>query len=248
MDTHNVDRKTCGDNMTKVFNVLPCVCTVLGILFVPLFQTFAGDSDVVVVERLPEDQPVTISVQNEPLAAVLDKIGADTGLAFSIDVQWKDTPVSVSLHKTPLHKGLKRILANFNNVIIYESNTKVKIVILGKIEPAKAVSGPAGLPRYQPTPAYQQPGPEETSEPEPEEPDTPPESESAPEVDQEEATEADASATDEGEKTEEPAAEGTEEESAAEEKAPAEDAPAAPTEVKDVSPDADTATDNQSGG
>ena len=209
--------------------------------FLSLAQVFAGDN-------LPENQPITINVQNEPLGKVLEKIGADTGLAFSIDVQWKDVPVSVSLHQTPLHKGLKRILANLNNVIIYESDSKVKIVILGKIEPAKTVTGPAGLPRYQPTPAYQQPGPAETSEPEPEEPETPPESETAPDVEKDETTESDASAADEGEKTEEPAAEGTAEESSAEEKAPAEDTPEAPTEIKEVSPDADTATDKQSGG
>ncbi len=237
--------------MAKFFEVMPFLCNVLIILLFPLFDTYAGESTVVTDGRLSENQPITINAQREPLAKVLETIGGQTGYAFSIDVEWKAYPVSISLHQTPLHKGLKRILADLNNVIIYESNNKVKIIILGRIEPGKRVPVSGAAPKYQPTPAYQQPGPKSEPEPESEEPDEPPESETAPEVEKKETTEADSSAADDGEKTEEPAPEETVEESAAEDKAPAENAPEAPetpAEVKDESPDADTAPDKQSGG
>ena len=222
--------------MTKLFKVLPSLCTVLIFLVAPLLHTYAGDSTVTADDRLSENQPITISVQNEPLGQVLEKIGGQTGYAFSIDVQWKTHPVSVSLHQTPMHKGLKRILADLNNVIIYESNNKVKIIILGKIDPGKRAPASGAAPKYQPTPAYQQPGPGPEPEPEPEEPEESEESET--DIDQEK------------EEAEEPAPEGTPEEGSAEE-APAEDAPEAPetpSEVKDESPDADAATEKQNGG
>jgi len=211
-------------------------------LFVPVLN-FLNVTTTIAADLLPEEQPFSLSVQNEPLGQVLKKIETETGLVFSIEDQWRSFPVSASLHQTPLHKGLKRILANLNNVIIYGSNNQVKIVILGKVEPAKALSGPAGLPRYQPTPAYQQPGSAEASEPEPDEPREP---ETPPEVEKEEANEADSRATDEGIKVDEPGPENTLEESAAEEKAPAEDAPEKPAEVKDQSLDAGAAANKQS--
>ena len=208
--------------MYTFFKVPTLLYTVLLSLFVMQIHAYAGDMTVDSGNQMPEEQPVTISVQNEPLGQVLDKIGAETGIAFSVDVQWKTFPVSVSLYQTPLHKSLKRILVNLNNVIIYESTDKVKIVILGKIEPSKQG------PKYQPTPVYQQPGPTIESEPEPEEPDTPPEPESEPDEVKEEKPTADSSGADEGEKAEEPASEETAEEGSVEEKTPAEGAPEAP--------------------
>ena len=237
--------------MTKLFNVLPSLCTVLTILIAPLFQTYAGESTVVADDRPSENQPITISVQNEPLGQVLEKIGEGTGFVFSIDVQWETHPVSVSLHQTPLHKGLKRILADLNNVIIYESNNKVKIIILGKIESGKRAPASGAAPIYQPTPAYQQPGPRPEPEPEPEAPDEPPEPEPNTDQQTEEKAGADSGGAEDGEKAEEPAPEGQVEEGSAEDQAPPENAPEAPenpAEVKDESPDADTAAEKQNGG
>jgi hypothetical protein len=141
------------------------------LLFIGQTNSHAGDTIIEPTNQMPEELPITISVQNEPLGQVLNKIGDETGMTFSVDVQWKTYPVSVTLYKTPLHKGLKRILANLNNVIIYESGNKVKIIILGKIEPSKKG------PKYQPTPVYRQPGPAPEAEPEPDETDEPPNTE-----------------------------------------------------------------------
>ena len=176
------------------------------LLFVPQVNTHAGDKDIEPTNQIPEEQPITIRVQNEPLSQVLDKIGDETGITFSVDVQWKTYPVSVSLYKTPLHKGLKRILANLNNVIIYESENKVKIVILGKVETGKKA------PRYQPTPVYQQPGPAAAPKPEPEDPKEEPESETEPEDVKEKAPETEATESDEKEASEETESESESEE------------------------------------
>ena len=190
--------------------------TILSIALIVLVtlqtHSHAGDKGIEPTNQMPEELPVTISVQNEPLVQVLNKIGDETGITFSVDVQWKTYPVSVSLYKAPLHKGLKRILANLNNVIIYESDNKVKILILGKIEPSKKG------PKYQPTPVYQKPGPATAPKPEPEEPDGEPESET--EIDSKKvgAPAADASDSDEKEESEETQAEDAKEETAESEK------------------------------
>jgi hypothetical protein len=100
-----------------------------------------------------------MSVQNMPLGEVLKKIEAATDLKFKLDEQWQDIPVSVTLDKTPLDKALKRILVNFNNVVIYGSNDQVKIVVFGKAEPGSASGRPAGPPSYKQSLPVPQPPP-----------------------------------------------------------------------------------------
>jgi hypothetical protein len=93
-----------------------------------------------------------------PLGEVLKKIEEATDLKFTLDDQWKDIPVSVTLDKAPLDKALKRILVNLNNVVIYSSNDLVKIVVFGKAEPGSANGRPALPPSYaQPLPLPQPP-------------------------------------------------------------------------------------------
>ena len=183
--------------MNLTVKAIPIFSIALILLFAPQINTHASDTDIEPTNKMSEEQPITIRVQNEPLSQVLDKIGDETGITFSIDVKWKTYPVSVSLYKTPLHKGLKRILANLNNVIIYESNNKVKIVILGKIETGKKA------PRYQPTPVDQQPGPEAAPKPEPEEPKKEPESETEPDEEKDKELATGTSESDEEESSEE---------------------------------------------
>ena len=198
--------------MNRFANVIQILSIVLTLWIVLQFHAYAGDKTVETANQSPEEQPVTLKVQNEPLGQVLDKIGDETGITFSVDVQWKTHPVSVTLYQTPLHKGLKRILANLNNVIIYESTDKVKIVILGKIEPTKKAT------RYQPTPVYQQPGPAAVSKPEAEEPDQEPESETEADSKKVGAPAADASDSDEKEESDETQTEDAKEETAESEK------------------------------
>ena len=147
--------------------------------------------------RSPEDQLISISVNNEPLGRLLEKIGSETGIAFSLDAEWESVPISVTLYRTPLEKGLKRILANLNNVVIY-GDDEVKIIILGKIEPAKGASGP---PSFQSIPDYRQPEPEPEPVPEPEpEPELEPEPE--PEAAEETETDKNQEPENQGETTE----------------------------------------------
>ena len=204
--------------MNFIVKTIPILSFAFILLFVPQINAHAGDTSIETTNQMPEERPITIRVQNEPLSQVLDKIGDETGFTFSVDVQWKTYPVSVSLYKTPLHKGLKRILANLNNVIIYESNNKVKIVILGKIETGKKA------PRYQPTPVYQQPGPSAAPNTEPEEPKEEPESETEPEDEKEKSLDTEATESDEKEASEETESESEEEnkEESAETKKPEE--------------------------
>jgi nucleosome binding factor SPN SPT16 subunit len=52
-----------------------------------------------------------------------------TGLAFIIDAQWLDMPVSISVEATTLHKALKYIFTGINNAIIYRSDGNIKIIV-----------------------------------------------------------------------------------------------------------------------
>jgi hypothetical protein len=103
-------------------------------------------------EKPPGDQLITMNVKNKPLGQVLEELQSATGTSFILNIQWKDIPVSVSLNKTPLTIGLKRMLANYNNIVIYNhAKNSIQIRILGKVEPSAVSKAPPGVV-YRPEP------------------------------------------------------------------------------------------------
>jgi hypothetical protein len=89
------------------------------------------------------DELISLTAKDEPLGDVLNKISMATGCEIDLDHDWQDYLVSVTLEKVPLQKGLKRILKDLNNVIVYVSNKKIKIIIYDKISPDRGSSAPS---------------------------------------------------------------------------------------------------------
>lgn len=83
-------------------------------------------------QELTEEPNISIEIQDQPLGEVLDIISQDTGYTFNVSRQWKDYSVNASIQSMPLNKGLNRILAGLNHVIIYESEKIVNILVYGK--------------------------------------------------------------------------------------------------------------------
>ncbi|MGW8194519.1 MAG: hypothetical protein ACWGOX_09670 [Desulforhopalus sp.] len=104
-----------------------------------------------------ETPEITLTAENEPLGDLLDTISQNTGYRFNLDKAWADYPVSTSIVKLPLERGLKRLLRNLNYTIIWEADKVISISILGKVDPK--VNRPDTSP-VMPIPAY-------TAEPEP---------------------------------------------------------------------------------
>jgi hypothetical protein len=94
-------------------------------------------------DRFAGDDPISLNVKNEPLGDVLAKIAETTGYQISVSESWADMPVTATFKDLPLQKGLKRILGNTNNAIIYGAGGRIKIVIYDK---ASAPGRPPGLP------------------------------------------------------------------------------------------------------
>ena len=94
-------------------------------LFLPISSSAANETDA-------GDELISLTVKDEPLGDVLVKISMATGYEISLDNKWQSHLVTASLKKVSLHKGLKRILRNLNNVIIYGSDQKIRIIIYGK--------------------------------------------------------------------------------------------------------------------
>ncbi len=88
------------------------------------------------------DELITLTAKDEPLGDVVKKISGATGYEIILDNNWQSYPVTVSLEEVPLNKGLKRILKDLNNVIVYVSSKKIKIIIYDKISHEK---GPPAL-------------------------------------------------------------------------------------------------------
>jgi len=72
---------------------------------------------------------ISLNATNQPLGEVLENISIAAGCQFSIDESWEDYPITASFNSEPLHKGLKRVLRNINNAIIYGADRTIRIVI-----------------------------------------------------------------------------------------------------------------------
>jgi hypothetical protein len=122
----------------QYFNVIfdqPIACYVyifLAVLFLMLpMASSAGN------KSNSGDELISLTAKDEPLGDVLKKISGATGYEIILDNNWQSYPVTVSLEKVRLNQGLKRILKNLNNVIVYVSSKKIKIIIYDKISSEK---------------------------------------------------------------------------------------------------------------
>ena len=103
------------------------------IMMMLLFLTTEGNFiNQVRGQELTEEPNISIEIQDQPLGEVLDIISQDTGYTFNVSRQWKDYSVNASIQSMPLNKGLNRILAGLNHVIIYESEKIINILVYGK--------------------------------------------------------------------------------------------------------------------
>jgi hypothetical protein len=78
------------------------------------------------------NEMITLNIENEPLAEVLDDVSQATGYELIIDENWDDLPITVKFDALPLDQALKRILAKVNYAIIYRFDRKVLIRIYEK--------------------------------------------------------------------------------------------------------------------
>ncbi len=116
------------------FNIFLCLTVVSVIL--PISSS-AG------TETHTADELISLTVKDEPLGDVFKKISMATGYEISLDNKWQSYRVTASLEAVSLHKGLKQILRNLNNVIIYGSSQKIKIIIYDKTAPEGVSSAPS---------------------------------------------------------------------------------------------------------
>jgi type II secretory pathway component GspD/PulD (secretin) len=192
------------------------------------------------------EEIISMDLADQPLGQVLDDIAAATGYRFIFDESWENFPISASISNESLHKGLKRILRNLNNVIIYRSDRTIQIIIFDEAaasenrsnalvkrasdeEPARQpYTMPAGLLPAPPPPNEELPDVED-DDPQPEPGDS-------------SATEADEAAPGEEETTPSETGESAAEADGTEASEPEEDTPTPDEQGNDRS-----ATDNQKG-
>lgn len=94
-------------------------------------------------------EPVfSLDVRNMPLVQVLDQIERETGRRLVMEPSWNQYPITVSFRNFSLGSGLKRVLANLNHAVIYESQQEIRIVIFGEAvnQSAGSVSRPRSAP------------------------------------------------------------------------------------------------------
>jgi hypothetical protein len=105
-------------------------------LILPIASTAGNETNTA-------DELISLAVKDEPLRDVFKKVSMATGYEISLDNKWQSYRVTASLEEVSLHKGLRQILRNLNNVIIYGSSKKIKIIIYDKTAPEGVSSAPS---------------------------------------------------------------------------------------------------------
>lgn len=119
--------------------------TVWGILVV-FFLLSAGGAAL--------GQGVSLKTSDEPLQNVLADLARATGKKLFCDEAWADLPITVQFKNLPLETALKRILANLNHAIIYQTDDTILIRIYENAAPAgesAAETGGAVFPAESPS-------------------------------------------------------------------------------------------------
>lgn len=75
------------------------------------------------------DAIISLNVTDRPLGDVLEDISAAADCQFSIDESWENYPVTAFFENEPLYRGLKLILRDINNAVIYGTDRTIKIII-----------------------------------------------------------------------------------------------------------------------
>jgi hypothetical protein len=105
-----------------------------------------------------EDEPyISLRAKNQPLGGVLSRLSLDTGIEISLDDKWRSYPINDTIENVPLHKGLKLILRGLNHAIIYESPTKIRIVVYDEADSQS--SNTIYTPPISPPAHYNEPPP-----------------------------------------------------------------------------------------
>lgn len=92
----------------------------------------------------PNSDSISLESEKRPLEEVLKEIGQASGYTFVIGDAWKSTPISVNFRQLALDDALKRILANMNYAVIYDSPTTIRIVIYGMASTDRSSGGISG--------------------------------------------------------------------------------------------------------
>jgi hypothetical protein len=102
------------------------------------------------------NEMITLNIENQPLAEVLDDVSKATGYELIIDENWDDLPITVKFDAIPLDQALKRILAKVNHAIIYRNDRKVLIRIYEKDSTVSIHPGASTRNRRPHIPIYPQ--------------------------------------------------------------------------------------------
>lgn len=130
-------------HMKHCFKIRRQHITVSIILFVTMLSLFSAGASAGDDQTGPGDELISLNSQNEPLKVALERISTATGYEFDVDDRWQGYPVTASLEAVSLHRGLKSILKNTNNVIVYGPGRKIKITIYDKTKPGKISDRPS---------------------------------------------------------------------------------------------------------
>lgn len=75
------------------------------------------------------DEIISLDVEDLPLGEVLEIISSAANCQFVYDMNWDDYPVTAIFEEEPLYRGLKLVLRNINNAVIYGANRTIRIII-----------------------------------------------------------------------------------------------------------------------
>ncbi len=79
-----------------------------------------------------ETDVFSFECKNRPLIKVVDEISNLTGTKIIINEKWAKWPVTVKLKQISTNRALKRILRRLNHAIIYRTDNRISVIIMGE--------------------------------------------------------------------------------------------------------------------
>jgi hypothetical protein len=92
------------------------------------------------------DEIISLNVTDRPLGEVLENLSIAANCQVIFDESWEDYPITATFDNEPLYMGLKLILRNINNAVIYGADHTIRIIIYDESEPSgKAIGHPVKI-------------------------------------------------------------------------------------------------------
>ena len=88
---------------------------------------------LVLIPNRPDPDPVSMVIEDAPLASALAALGERTGVAIELHGEVGDARTSLTLREASLEKSIERILSPLNYIVVWNLDGSVSVLLLDEL-------------------------------------------------------------------------------------------------------------------